>query len=207
MSAPTTYDALKVELRNFRGIDVSSDFAASVDLFIDLAESRFNAELRTRNQITTATLSLDANGEADLPTDYAGYKRAVALEAARVDLEEVSPEWMTDQYPIDCGGIAQHIAVEGGTVRVRPITSADVQFIYYAKIPALSDSNTTNWLLTKMPGLYLAACLLEWAVYFDEAEDEQRFGRMMSDQMGLLHAADRSERVKTRSVRVKGATP
>lgn len=204
MSAPTTYGDLKVSIREIAGIDTSSDYASQVDLFIDLAESRFNATLRTRNQLTTATLTLDANGEADLPADYIGFKRAMENG---YDLRECSPELMSTLYPIAYSGPARHIAVDGTKVRVRPLTSIDITFIYYAAITPLDDTNTTNWLLTKAPGLYLYAALFEKSVFFQDGEDITAYRAMMDEQMDLLKMRDSSERVKTRALRVKGATP
>jgi hypothetical protein len=40
-----------------------------------------------------------------------------------------------------------------------------MEMIYYAQIPALSDSNTTNWMLTKNPDIYLYGALLEASPY------------------------------------------
>lgn len=209
MSAPTNYGDLKVSLRDYLGITSGSAYANHVDLFIDLAESRFNAELRTRNQLTTATLSLDANGEAALPADYVGFKRAVADEGSvNIDLRECSPELLSELYPITYSGIARHITVDGSTVRVRPLTSSDIAFTYYAKITPLDDANTTNWLLTKMPGLYLAAALYEGSLVFGgEIGNSERYFAMMQDQMALLKSSDSSERIRSRALRVKGATP
>lgn len=207
MSAPGTYGELKTSVREYMGVASGSSYAGDADLFIDLAEQRFNMELRTRSQIMTATLSPDDNGEADLPSDYAGLARAVALEGSRrLNLEECSPGWMDDQYPLSSTGIAHYITVEGDKVRVRPITSSDIEFRYYATIPALSDSQATNWLLTKAPALYLSACLYEAAQFYND-DNAGRFSQMMQDQMRLLRATDSSERVSQRRLAVKGPTP
>jgi hypothetical protein len=44
----------------------------------------------------------------------------------------------------------------------------DAELLYYAKIPALSDSNTSNWLLEESPDLYLYAALIQSAPYLKE---------------------------------------
>jgi hypothetical protein len=51
-----------------------------------------------------------------------------------------------------------------------PSGSFDAELLYYAKIPALSDSNTTNWLLTESPDLYLYGALAQTAPYLKEDE-------------------------------------
>lgn len=207
MSAPGTYGELKTSIREYLGVASGSSYAGDADLFIDLAEQRFNMELRTRSQITRATLSPDANGEADLPADFAGFFRAVALEGSRrIELEECSPGWMDDQFPLSAGGIAKYLTIEGGKVRIRPITSADIEFRYYAIIPALSDSQPTNWLLTKAPGLYLAASLYEAAQFYND-DNASRYAQMMGDHMRLLKMTDSSERIMQRRMVVPGPTP
>jgi hypothetical protein len=45
--------------------------------------------------------------------------------------------------------------------------------VFYSKIPALSDSNTTNWLLTASPDIYLYGSLMQSAPYL---RDDDRVG-------------------------------
>jgi hypothetical protein len=46
-----------------------------------------------------------------------------------------------------------------------------IDMVYYGKIPALSDANTTNWLLTKAPDVYLYGALTHAAPFL---MDDQR---------------------------------
>jgi hypothetical protein len=43
--------------------------------------------------------------------------------------------------------------------------SEDYALTYWTAVPALSDSATTNWLLTREPGLYLYGALIEASPY------------------------------------------
>jgi len=52
-----------------------------------------------------------------------------------------------------------------------PDGSYGVELLYYQRIPALSDSNTTNWLLTEAPDAYLYGALIHSAPYL---ADDQR---------------------------------
>ncbi len=61
---------------------------------------------------------------------------------------------------------AAFFTIEGLSLLVRPIDDgSSVQLLYYTKIPALSDSATTNWLLTAHPDLYLFASLVEASMF------------------------------------------
>lgn len=205
--APTTYAELKTAIRDALGIDDASSYAGDEDRFIDLAESRFNATLRTRQQLATSALSMDANGEASLPGDFIAMQRAIGVEGTQnIDLIECSPEWMEDEYPIAYGGIGRHVTIDGATVRVRPITGT-VRMRYYQTIPALTDANTTNWLLTAHPGLYLAAALYEAALWYTDPEGQQRYAGAMADQLAQVAERDRASRVVGRRLAVKGPTP
>jgi len=42
--------------------------------------------------------------------------------------------------------------------------------VYYARIPALSDSNTSNWLLDYSPDIYLYGALMQSAPYLQNDE-------------------------------------
>jgi len=208
MSAPATYSDLKDRILEYLAEAPTSEYASDADLFIDLAESRFNADLVTRNQQASSSLTPDANGEMDLPDDYAAFDWATANEGTRkIPLTETSPEWMEDQFPYARSGVAQYITIDGDKIRVRPVTGSTITFRYYRTIPALSSANTTNWLLTKLPGLYLSASLYEAAQFFNDRENAGRYGSMYDDQLALLRRTDRRERMVRRRLSVTGPTP
>jgi len=78
-----------------------------------------------------------------------------------------------------------------------PAGSTDYSIVYYAQNPALSDSNTTNWLLTKSADLYLYSALLEAAPYLNN-ERIQIWGmaqQQVLDAMGL--ESERASRSST----------
>ena len=64
-----------------------------------------------------------------------------------------------------------------------PDGSYGVELLYYQRVPALSDSNTTNWLLTEAPDVYLYGSLVHSAPYLaDDARTAvwaQIFGAAM----------------------------
>lgn len=159
--AITTYDELKTAIRNWsnRG-DLST---ISSDL-ITLAEARMNRDLLISERITE-----DSGTVADpvvVPADYWSPKEMVISRGGgetvlrMVSLEEFSMHK-------DSGGYAAVFAEYQGGLIVAPTATGDYILRYYAKIPALSDSNTTNWLLTKYPDLYLWASLAETGVYIN----------------------------------------
>ena len=58
----------------------------------------------------------------------------------------------------------------GTEIQVYPVPSGDytAEMVYYSKIPSLSDSETTNWLLTLAPDIYLYGALMQSAPYLQD---------------------------------------
>jgi hypothetical protein len=153
-----------------------SDLSAVIPTFIQLAEAKFNRELRTRDMLTRSE-AISQNEFVAMPTDFL---EAFSLELNYVDTPPQQP--LTYVGPAEAKVLkANHIAPDsysGGAGAVRyftiidgafellpaPISNVDLLLTYYAKVPALA-SNASNWLLTKSPDLYLYSALLEAAPY------------------------------------------
>lgn len=58
--------------------------------------------------------------------------------------------------------------------------------VYYSKIPALSSTNTTNWLLTAHPDAYLYGCLMEAAVRVKDPQAATGYGQLFSDALAAV---------------------
>ena len=87
-----------------------------------------------------------------------------------------------------------------------PNTSYSAELLYYAKIPALSDSNTTNWLLTESPDIYLYGALVQSSPYLKEDERVgtwaglyQRFvdDMMLADERARIGSSKLKARIRT----------
>ncbi len=58
--------------------------------------------------------------------------------------------------------------------------------IYYGKIPALSNQNTSNWLLVKAPDLYLYGSLVHAAPYLLDDQRVGLFANMYNSRLEAL---------------------
>jgi hypothetical protein len=150
----STYSELKTAIAGWLH---RSDLTSVLADFVTLSESKFNRRLRTRQQ-ETAFSGTPTSYEIAIPSDLAAVRK----------LWRTSDRWELIQRPIDTLTFLQ----EGGQSTGFAITDAfvfdgtsEVGGIYFAKITALSDSQTTNWLLTAYPDLYLWAGLSEAAFY------------------------------------------
>lgn len=151
--AITTYDELQTAISTWTGDTFT---AAQAEEIIALVESRLNRLLRTQEMETRATAS--TSGEyLILPDDFLE-QRSIEIGGDK-QLEFVSPAHMAG-YPTESGEPCYY-TVTDGQFRFHPVPTStySVEVVYYKKIPALSDSNTSNWVLANHPDLYLAMCL------------------------------------------------
>lgn len=184
-----TYANLKTAIQEWArpgSVDVS--FNNKVDDFIDLVEARLNLVLRHPRMITTATITTTANQQtASLPSDFL---EAVSIE--RTDggqLQRTGLEAMQGLYASVDRGAPTSVAIAGnGLVYFAPIPDGvyTCSLKYYQAIPALSDSNTTNWLLTLAPDIYLYGALLEAQEYIQNPERIARLNAKYGESTAAL---------------------
>lgn len=157
-----TYANLKLEVAEWAGradLDVTS---GGVDTFIDVTEAWLNRNLRVEQMLVqNDALTVSATGVVTHPSDWLAWKRLTILDTPMIDLPAHSE---ASAYLLDnsnsSGTPVCHI-VRGSSTQVWPVPDATYVYrgIYYGKIPALSGSQTTNWLLTAYPDAYLFGCL------------------------------------------------
>ena len=149
-----------------------------VDEIIDNAEALLNRELRVTDQ-ETKSASFSITGEyVAVPADFLQVRSFYLNTTAKATLTFLPPDTQTDYYGSAGSGQPKFFSVVGTNFRFSPVPDATytATLVYFAKIPALSVSNTTNWLLTSHPDLYLAACR---AYAYDFIRDSQAMGEQM----------------------------
>lgn len=201
-----TYSELQAAIVSWAMRSGDADFSAQTPDFVTLCEARLNRILRVREMEAVATLTLDASGEASLPSDYLAFRDVTALgySPART-LEAVSPDYAVREHPFD-GAEPQHFSITGSTLRTHPKGSGTVRLRYYQKIPALA-TNSTNWLLAKSPGVYLYGSLLEAAPYMFDDERMQVWSAMFDKAVSDLVSEDHQAKYMRGQIRPQGATP
>ncbi|BCH22462.1 phage adaptor protein [Mesorhizobium sp. L-8-3] len=159
------------------------DLAAVAGDFVTLCQADLNRVLRTRRQLTSATLTLGSDGEADIPADYLQFREVTAILNPRRVLEFVAPTYRDWAYPYKFADLPNVFTISGAKLIVRPKTSADIGFEYWAKLPEMVDETDSNWLLQEHPGLYLYGCLKHASIYIG---NQGRADTMANAQAGLI---------------------
>ena len=176
---------------------VRTDMAAIAPDLIALAEADMGDKLRVSEMEARTALTLDAE-YVDLPADWLQTIRLTYNGASHRILDLANPR-EADQW-VAVPGEPRIYSVEGLQLRFFPTPSsgtADLQ--YYQRIPALSDSNTTNWLLVRAPDAYLYGALVHSAPYLQEDARIATWGQLYD------RAIDRLQRASDRARAATGA--
>ena len=180
-------------------------FTANIPDFITLYEAAANRRLRVRQMEASATLT-PSSGAAALPADYLAWRRVTYTGTPRVELDYVAPSWLQAAHPAAESGIPSVFTIEGASLMVRPVNDTALELLYYQKIPALSDSATTNWLLTAHPDLYLFGSMVE-AELFGVNDERMPMWKARRDEIfeEIIQLSNKSRGAG--AMRVMGAAP
>ena len=165
-----TYAQLKTTIADYLNRD---DLTTIIPTFIQMAEAKFNRKLRVRQMIKRATAPIDTAFFA-YPSDWLEAKEFQLNTNPITRLEFVTEDYgnFLRQSRFVAAGKPRYYSVVGSQLEFIPTpdTTYEGELTYYAKIPALSDSNTSNWLLAYAPDLYLYGALVEAEPYLKNDE-------------------------------------
>jgi len=150
-----------------------ADLTNVIPNFVTLAEAKFNRKLRVINMETRSNGTIGTEF-ASVPTDYLE-TRSFKLQMGSSwlpNLQYVGEEEIAAIKTCIPTGFSKFYTIVNGAFDIVPAPGAGTIFElnYYAQIPALSVTNTSNWLLVKSPDLYLYGSLLEAEAYLKNDE-------------------------------------
>ena len=165
--AITTYAELQTAIADFLNRD---DLTSIIPTFIDMAEAQMAREIRHWRQEKRVETTLDERYE-NLPTDFIEAIELSTDNNQRLTLISVAD--MQDR---------KEASSESGTPKYYRFTADQIEFYpaptasstatlsmqYYARVPALSASNTSNWVLTYAADAYLYGSLVHSAPYLQD---------------------------------------
>lgn len=182
-----------------------SDLSASIPDFIKLAESRMNRILRTRDMEASATVTM-TTGSGPLPSDYLEWIEVIHNGTRAPVLRYVEPDSEEWRFRYRPGGDPTMFAILAGTLKIKPVpATGDCTLTYYQSIPALA-SNSTNWLLTRAPDLYLNYSLAEAYIFikqYDRAKDFMALAEQETQKTTMDGDSNKQARRPSRKVDVE----
>jgi len=194
--AITNYTNLQTTIADFLNRD---DLTAVIPTFIQLAEAQINREIRHWQMETRASGQQSAGDQyMQIPNDW--------LETIRLHLtgSGTSAVTMTSRAAMadirakneDISNVAPYYYTHADgqfELYPTPVEDTDFELLYYQKIPDLA-TNSTNWLLTDAPDVYLYGSLIHSAPYLAEDARVAVWAQMYSAAVQNVNSASEKAR-------------
>ena len=192
-----TFADLKATIADYLNRD---DLTAVIPSFITIAEAKFNRKLRTRQMVKRAEGQIET-AFFSYPSDWLQAKEfqlnTNPIQRLQFVTEAQGDELKSNRY-VSVGQPAYY-TITGTQLEFIPTPDStySAELTYYAKIPALSTANTSNWLLVYAPDLYLYGALLEAAPYLKDDERLAVWSSLYTNSLGDIEVADQRASVSS----------
>ena len=170
-----TYDEIKTKVAEYLN---RTDLTSQMDMFIDLTESDINKVIKHQDLIKRANAVAETQ-YTQLPSDWS---RVINVELNTSDhttlLQQSTESLDLKRTSIDnVSGRPEYFAITDNAIELCPTpdTNYELQLTYYANIPELSSSNTTNVVSDKFPDVYIYGCCKHASVFLMEDERVRMF--------------------------------
>ena len=186
--AITNYAELKSNITDFLNRD---DLDTVAPTFISLAEANLGRNIRHWRQEKRSTAQLDTQYSA-IPADFLEAVRFYITSGDTRPLELISQSEMLDRKynNLNTSGQPAYYAITAGEIEVYPVPDGTytAELYYMANLPALSDSNTSNWLLEYYPDAYLYGSLIHSAPYLKDDARLQTWAALYQSAIDAINA-------------------
>ena len=204
--ALATYSDLKTSIANWLNrSDLTNEISED---FIVLAEADFNSKLRIRKMNTSASITIDSETES-IPSDFLQIRDFFITEGeTKYPLKYITPAQMDQIRGSSTTGMPSAYTILGDNFRFAPSPSASYTGVinYFKEFDALSDSNTSNYILTNHPAIYLYGSLYHAANFLGgiEPRQVQQWQQMYSTAMERLERNDREDQYGNAPLQQRG---
>ena len=199
----TTYSELKTSIANWLDRD---DLTSVIPDFIMLAEHQMERSIRHYKMVERSSGALDSQYSA-VPADWLETIRFSITDNNTSKVEQTTVSDLMDKRAagLNQTGLPKFYAHVGETFELYPTPDQTytIELLYYQKIPALSDSQTTNWLLGDAPDAYLYGSLLHAAPYLGEDERVNVWSNLYTTAVTSLNAVNEKTRHSGTALRMR----
>ena len=191
--ALSTYAELQTSIANWLNrSDLSTEITGD---FIVLTEKDINSKLRIRKMISETSITIDAETE-DLPTGFLQVRDFFIINGGtKYALNYITPAQMDQIKGGSMSGQPNTYTIIGDNFRFAPSPASSYTgtINYYKEFDPLSDSNTTNYILSNHPAIYLYGSLYHAANFLGGIEPNQA-GQWEKMYQTALERLDRNDR-------------
>jgi hypothetical protein len=191
---PATYQELKDQVLSFVN---NMAIEQTIDTFIDLAEADLSRRLRHWRMERRATATLNTQ-YTSLPTDFNAPIRfsLTGDNFYKLDMVSHSEIMARREANNNTAGRPKAIAMTADTFEVQPSPDQDytLEMVYYGTVPALTSSNTSNWVLEYFPDAYLYGTLSHSAPFLGEDARVQTWLSLYNEAISAINSeSERAE--------------
>jgi len=194
--ALATYSDLKTSIANWLNrTDLTSEISED---FIVLTEKDFNSKLRIRKMnATESSFSINAETVA-LPSGFLQVRDFYIVEGGtKHSLTYITPAQMDQIKGSSTSGMPETFTILGDNFRFAPTPSSTYTgtLNYYKEFDPLSNSNTSNYILSNHPAIYLYGSLYHAANFLGGIEpgQVQQWQQMYATALERLERNDRED--------------
>lgn len=193
------YAALQSVISDFLN---RTDLSAAVQTFITLAEPQMTRRLVKDGPVLQmlGTWSTTISAElTNLPSDFMGVKSLYLASTTSVyEINFVEPEKIAElklKFPSQSGD-PQFYSIVGSQIQFWPWSAGSyaATILYWQALPALSNSATTNWLLTLHPDAYVYTALIQSAPYLKDDQRLETWGTLSATILSDICETDKVAR-------------
>lgn len=169
-----TYANLQTTIAAWLARPGDSNITNNVADMITLFEAEARRRLKTRwNETSTTLTTTGGTSTVALPSDFYELREiTVAVGDADKVLVYTPPEQMDAEYPSEVQDESIRFTIVGTDLRFKPVPDQayTLTIDYMQGLTGLSNSVTTNWLLTNHPDAYLFGALAEAEAFIGHDE-------------------------------------
>jgi hypothetical protein len=162
-----------------------TSYTGSVPDFIALCEADMQVRCKLMEFETPSTVTI-TSGTGTLPTGYVGIRSAYWVGSPNYPLVYITPEKYDDLRGNDSGD-ADYYTISGSSIFTTPMGSGSLVITGPLKFTALSNSNTTNSLLSNFPDAYLYGSLFQAALFRADDEAAQKWLPLFEKAVGRIN--------------------
>jgi len=206
--ALSNYTELQSSLANWLNrSDLTTEIAND---FIVLTEKDFNSKLRVRKQISQTTITVNAE-TANLPTGFLQVRDFYILVGSeKYSLTYMTPPQMDQIRGTSMTGIPRVYTILGDTFRFspKPDTTYTGYLNFYKEFDPLSSLNTTNYILTNHPSIYLYGSLYHASNFLGGVDPQrvQQWQQLYTTALERLERNDREDQFSGSPLQIRGDT-
>lgn len=192
MALTTNRGNVRTKLREYSQRRNISD--ATMNTFIELAQSKANRALRIPPLESYTIASVDENGYFDIPADYIEAKELrVTRNNQTIVLDRKSINEVNTVFTRERGGCPRIFGRFGTSFRIAPWDNPEddeVILYYYYALPELTNDTDTNWFTQFAVEILIYGGMAELSNYIRDEEGAARWTSQANEAINILQSME-----------------